>query len=904
MKIKKIAFFMIALLLCLTVVSCKPKSKEYKVTYDLNGGSFTEQVSNPGAFKSNEGLSTLPTPVKEDCEFKGWYDSLDANQKTVKEIEAGTAKDVTLVAKWEKVWFKLTFELDGGKIAGEAPAKYNRTKTTSLPTATKEGASFKGWKIQGGQDTVIRAIAANTQTTDLTLVAVWGASEETYLIRYELAGGSNPEGAPTEYVKGEGVNLPVPTKDGFEFAGWVDSNGVQYTSISKDAEGDILLIAQWATAEDRHNLTFNLDGGEWPEGYNAPTSFYSSFGLQLSSITTPTKTVGETEWEFVGWLLDDEVVDEIPVGTTENVKLTAKWQQAAQVVFYKITYICEGGTLPEDAKTSYQYGVGYILPTPTPSVEGESFLGWYDETGVNKVERITANDARDYVLTAKFGKKGVYQPLWELNQYGFIGNGMNFAIKVFPVTEYDPNNPDFTGSNRSIRQQHQSLVEAAYDITIIWSQWEDSAPWGPERVKFINKQYLTDSFGDAYVLSIASQWIPTLVKAGSIAELYDIESETGIYAGLPFVVDNEEVVGYAQDPTTNEATSVKGKVYGYAPGVARPDYFMYYNVDLVKECNLEDPAELWLKGEWTLANFDTWVKTAQNILKNKGGYALDMGFAESIIGMVASSGNQMTKVVPPLINMTKKSVTDTIELLQGYYQSGCYSTRAVQDVSPAFSSGVSLLHHGDLWFMKSSDRFNPSQMTFTIGVVPYPTADGEGGTPVLSSNQEDGILLDNNEYLMLDGQYVTTVDMSFSSFKIPYTGTACYSILNVNGSQSKNGITTEAITHIFHDLYSALGPDPDSKVNLTEDESYRAFLRTKFDREIDVEVIMSCQGTTYFELMELVSMTVGGGSHFGPSAWWPLAASLVKSSDSPATALNEVLDLYKGAMRELGYNVN
>ena len=55
MKIKKIAFFMIALLLCLTVVSCKPKSKEYKVTYDLNGGSFTEQVSNPGAFKSNEG---------------------------------------------------------------------------------------------------------------------------------------------------------------------------------------------------------------------------------------------------------------------------------------------------------------------------------------------------------------------------------------------------------------------------------------------------------------------------------------------------------------------------------------------------------------------------------------------------------------------------------------------------------------------------------------------------------------------------------------------------------------------------------------------------------------------------------------------------------------------------------
>ena len=55
--------------------------------------------------------------------------------------------------------------------------------------------------------------------------------------------------------------------------------------------------------------------------------------------------------------------------------------------------------------------------------------------------------------------------------------------------------------------------------------------------------------------------------------------------------------------------------------------------------------------------------------------------------------------------------------------------------------------------------------------------------------------------------------------------------------------------------------------------------------------------------MELLSMTVGGGSHFGPDAFWPLAASIVKSKDSPTTSLQEVLEKYKSAMRELGYNI-
>lgn len=117
------------------------------------------------------------------------------------------------------------------------------------------------------------------------------------------------------------------------------------------------------------------------------------------------------------------------------------------------------------------------------------------------------------------------------------------------------------------------------------------------------------------------------------------------------------------------------------------------------------------------------------------------------------------------------------------------------------------------------------------------------------------------------------------------------------------GINAKVIMNILHDLVAGLGDDPNNTVNLTADESYRNSLELKLDREIDIEVIMSCQDNTYFELMELLSMTVGGGSHFGDGGFWPLAASIVKKTDSPVTALSEVLPKYKQAMRDLGYNI-
>ena len=158
-----------------------------------------------------------------------------------------------------------------------------------------------------------------------------------------------------------------------------------------------------------------------------------------------------------------------------------------------------------------------------------------------------------------------------------------------------------------------------------------------------------------------------------------------------------------------------------------------------------------------------------------------------------------------------------------------------------------------------------------------------------------------NETLTTDaGEPVYGVDLSNSNFLIPYTGGSCYSIMNYAG-EGENGMNTTVEFSILHDLIADMAPDP-ADAGITNDDAYRLILAKKLDYEIDIEVILSCQhAESYYELMEVLSMTVGDGSHFGPNGFWPLAHGLMTSEDTPATKLKEVEDVYKAALVDLGY---
>ena len=66
--------------------------KEYKISYDLDGGTCNDLVTS---FKENDEVK-LPTPTKEGYKFLGWYDG----DTQITKIEN---KDYELKAKWEKI---------------------------------------------------------------------------------------------------------------------------------------------------------------------------------------------------------------------------------------------------------------------------------------------------------------------------------------------------------------------------------------------------------------------------------------------------------------------------------------------------------------------------------------------------------------------------------------------------------------------------------------------------------------------------------------------------------------------------------------------------------------------------------------------------------------------------------
>ena len=502
-----------------------------------------------------------------------------------------------------------------------------------------------------------------------------------------------------------------------------------------------------------------------------------------------------------------------------------------------------------------------------------------------------------------------YQTKWDLNsKYNWDGKGMKYTILVSPISEYDPFDAGFTatGNQKQIKQQHQRLVEQAYNIDIDYFEWATYAKWGPDRVAYINENYLSKeifTMNNAYVVQIACSWIPTLVKNGSLAPLFNTETDTGLFAEANGVNEGDEY--YIQDEAYNQITNVNGNIYGYALGESHVDHMIYYNIDLVKEMGMEDPASLWFKGQWTLSNFEQWVKTGQtNISKTaKGKFVLDMGYPEFTIGLVASTGAKMTNSNPAQILFNKTNVTNIIEKLQQWDDLGYYNAHGVADVTTNFLNGETVLHSGSVWFLRNKDRFNPEVINFKIGAVPYPTADGNGGIPLTTVNEEEALVDVNGEKLVDEnGSYISGLDLSSSTFRVPFTDGSCYSILQIENG--KNGINSSIAFHIMHDLMGGEGKDPAAEITLTPEEAYRNSLESKLDYPIHAAAIISAQDNTYFEMIEIVSMTVGNGSHFGEDALWVLIPGIIRDSSINArTALNEVLNKYKDALRQMGYQV-
>ena len=328
-------------------------TKSYRIDLNGNGGQFADSdliISNSH--------TTLPTPSRLGYSFLGFSDTVHGNIKystTINDVNEINQKEI--FAKWDAINYSITYNLNGGSITGE-PNSYTIEDDITIPNPTKDGYTFLGW-TSDDITTPTKNIKLNGNIGNKTFIANWEKS--TYNITYNLNGG-NITGQPTNYTIGTTVNIPNPTKTGYNFIGWTGTGLSAPTKdlIISNETGDKSFTANWEAIN--YSISYNLNGGSIS---GQPTSYNIE-----SNITIPKPA--KNGYTFAGWTgtgLSSATQNVILNGATGNRNYTATWN----IINYSISYNLNGGSI-SGQPTSYNINSNITLPTPTRT--GYTFTGW------------------------------------------------------------------------------------------------------------------------------------------------------------------------------------------------------------------------------------------------------------------------------------------------------------------------------------------------------------------------------------------------------------------------------------------------------------------------------------------------------------------------------------------------
>lgn len=326
---------------------------EYTVTLDVSGGDPLDPITY-----TVETPVILPTPTSTGYTFLGWTGEGETTPQPTVVLPKGTTGDKTYTANWKAITYTIALGANGGEDL--AAISYTiESDPIKLPTPERKGYEFMGWvgdDIDGAQTEVIIPTGS---TEDRTYIALWRVI--AYFIELRQSSGNWMQNIP--YTVEEEVKLPIPTREGYEFIGWVGEdiiNAQKEVTIPRGSTGFRLYAAHWAL--ENYTITLDTSGG------NALDNIRYTVKSDPIKLPTPTR-VG---YNFVGWTGEGittpqtEVI--IPTGSTGNRTYTANWK----VIEYTITLDTNGGPAVSPIKYTVEdsFTLPYLLRT------GYEFVGW------------------------------------------------------------------------------------------------------------------------------------------------------------------------------------------------------------------------------------------------------------------------------------------------------------------------------------------------------------------------------------------------------------------------------------------------------------------------------------------------------------------------------------------------
>ena len=367
-----------------------------KVTLNPNGGTctaLTQYIEREGA--------TLPTDVtRAGHTFEGWYTNASCTSERAYNIPVTATGEQTFYAKWAPVTYSITLNANGGTINSGVVSSYTYGVGATLPIdITKTGYTFGGWYTNSSYSGTSVQSVSITATGNKTYYAKWTPNQ--YSITYVTNNGTINAGNVTQYTYETGATLPTNvTKTGYTFAGWYTNDsysGASVLSVLTTDYGDKTFYAKWNV--ESYDITLNVEGGTINSGNI--TSYIYGVGATLPI------DISKTGYSFDGWYDNQSYsgssVLSVPSNVTGDKVFYAKWEP----ISYSITYNVNEGTIMGTPQTAYYYGNVVTLPTPTRN--GYTFGGWYNNSNLTGME-VTEISSLDY------GDK-VFYAKWTANEY-------------------------------------------------------------------------------------------------------------------------------------------------------------------------------------------------------------------------------------------------------------------------------------------------------------------------------------------------------------------------------------------------------------------------------------------------------------------------------------------------------
>jgi len=337
-------------------------------------------------------------------------------------------QDITLYAHWTANKYTITFNPGQGNTSTTSKEVTYDQNYGNLPTPTRDGYTFDGW--YNGTTKITESDKVDiTENTELT--AKWLGA--TYTITFDAGEGTTLD-TQTKQVTNESTygELPTPTKTGYTFVGWYDSNNnkIESTTTVNITENKTL-TAQWQIKQSK--VFVNPNGGTW-EGSQEIQNFTQDYGT-TKTITAPTETPNGYTITF----------------DTNGGTSTEELQQIQTTRFNKWNLIGGGGSISND---TYTFGIengtvlaeysGNNMKLPTVTKIGSTFKGWY----TSAVEGTRRGGAGEYF--APTATETLYAQ-WETKEY---------TLTVIP------NGGTWNGSvsNQTIKGTYNSTIEISNPV--------------------------------------------------------------------------------------------------------------------------------------------------------------------------------------------------------------------------------------------------------------------------------------------------------------------------------------------------------------------------------------------------------------------------------------------------------